>query len=259
MRIFNKISLLFFNNGFVRKVEKRLYKGGKYQCPFCHHASNKMAFLGDDLPVIKEKHVIGAGRRRCVCYQCGSIDRERLVFALLKFQLDYFADKEKNILHIAPERTLSTKLHESGFKNYICGDLSPERFKYPFHVQNMNILQIPYPDNYFDMIICNHVLEHIPNDLDAMRELNRVLKVGGFAILQVPFAKTILKTIEDESVIDPNERKKQFGQFDHVRIYGLDYMERLSACGFKVKRINISLAYQNLGLNKEEDIFIAEK
>ena len=254
-----RLLILFFNNRFVRKIEKWLYKGGKYQCPFCFHASKKMAFLGEDLPVIKEKHIIGAGRRRCVCYQCGSIDRERLIFAFLKYQLDYFADKDKRILHIAPERTLAATLHTSGFTNYVCGDLSPDRYKYPFPLQTINILNIPYRDNYFDLVICNHVLEHIPNDRDAMRELYRVLKAGGLALLQVPFSKTISKTIEDASVLDPQEREKQFGQYDHVRIYGLDYMERLKACGFKVKRRNISLAYQHLGVNKEEDIFIAEK
>ena len=109
------------------------------------------------------------------------------------------------------------------------------------------------------MIICNHVLEHIPNDLEAMKELYRVLKVGGVAVLQVPISKNSFTTFEDPSVIDPNEREKTFGQSDHVRIYGQDYVDRLISCGFKATRINISEEYSHWGVDIEEDIFIAEK
>jgi SAM-dependent methyltransferase len=123
----------------------------------------------------------------------------------------------------------------------------------------MNVLDIPFPDNSFDLVICNHLLEHVPNDMDAMKELLRVLKVGGEAILQVPISKNSAKTIEDWSVTTPEERERAFGQFDHVRIYGQDYTDRLTLAGFKVERINISKDYPSYGLAGEEDIFIGRK
>jgi hypothetical protein len=102
-------------------------------------------------------------------------------------------------------------------------------------------------------------LEHIPTDVDAMKELHRVIKRGGRAILQVPISKNTLQTFEDFSVTDPKQRENVFGQFDHVRIYGQDYAQRLEQSGFKVNRINISTEFINSGLNKDEDIFICEK
>ena len=145
------------------------------------------------------------------------------------------------------------------FQKYVCGDLFTEGYSYPQHVQNLSILNIPYDDNSFDLIICNHVLEHIQTDLLAMKELHRVLKNGGQAILQVPISKNNLKTFEDFSITDPIQREKVFGQFDHIRIYGQDYPERLQKIGFKVNRINISSEFMKYGLNKDEDIFLCKK
>lgn len=243
-----------------RKVNLLLHRGSKYTCPFCNYSSKDLSLIGLDLPVLKKRHVVGAGRRFGGCYKCGSTDRERLVYIILKERFNILSgNKEKAILHIAPERLVSNKLLDFGFKNYICGDLFTEGYRYPDHVKNINILHIPYSDNTFDLVICNHVLEHIPNDMDAMKELQRVLRPGGKAILQVPISKNSLKTFEDFSINDPKEREKVFGQFDHVRIYGQDYVDRLAGSGFMVNRINISKEYANFGLNPEEDVFIGEK
>jgi len=268
----NKLKLVTLMNKIVTLIKKRVkqvegkvkkqfelikYKGNKYNCPFCNYSSKKMALLGLEFPVIKEKSIIGAGVRQGLCRKCGSTDRERLVYIYLKDQLQIFSNKDKSILHIAPEWNLSKKIDKFGFKNYICGDLQPEN--YPNYVQKINILDIPYGENTFDLIICNHVLEHIPNDFDAMEELYRVLKMGGQAILQVPISKNLLQTFEDFSVIDPQEREIVFGQCDHVRIYGQDYADRLTFCKFKVKRKNIYKEYPKFGFNEEEDIFVIEK
>jgi ubiquinone/menaquinone biosynthesis C-methylase UbiE len=123
----------------------------------------------------------------------------------------------------------------------------------------MSVLNIPFEDNYFDLIICNHVLEHIPNDIDAMKEIYRVLKKGGEAILQVPISKNSEITFENFSITEPKEREIVFGQFDHVRIYGQDYPTRLEKSGFKPQRINISKKYEKYGLNLDEDLFIGRK
>lgn len=233
--------------------------GTRYECSFCGYRSRDLAATGLNIPVIQEKHVIGAGRRNARCHFCHSTDRERLVYIYLKYELKLFQDKKLKILHLAPEKNLSVALRKVGFDVYQCGDLFTEGYKYPDYVKNMNVLDIPYADNHFDLIICNHLLEHVPTDLDAMSELLRVLKPNGKAILQVPISKNSETTYEDFSITQPKEREAAFGKFDHVRIYGQDYPERLKSVGFTVERINISEKYKKYGLNKEEDLFIGSK
>lgn len=243
-----------------KRVELILHQGDKYVCPFCNYSSKDLLPRGHDVIVLREKQVIGGTRRFCGCYKCGSTDRERLIYVYLKEKVRIFnSDKIKSILHISPEENLSRKLLDFGFDEYVCGDLFLEGYVYPKHVQKIDVLDIPYNDNTFDLIICNHVLEHIPNDWIAMKELGRVLKKGGQAILQVPISNNSAKTFEDFSVTDPKRREILFGQFDHVRIYGQDYTKRLEESGFKVTRINISQEFMKYGLNKDEDIFVCEK
>ncbi len=97
-----------------------------------------------------------------------------------------------------------------------------------------DICDLPFKDDQFDFIICNHVLEHIPNDTQAMKEIYRVLKPGGTAILQVPYKADLSTTFSDDSITDREERTRIFGQYDHVRVYGMDYFKKLESIGFKV-------------------------
>lgn len=256
----NKIKRMIPNK-IKTKIKTLIYKGNTYTCPFCGFNSRTLAPVGHDIPVLIEKQVIGAGKRNTGCYKCGSRDRERLIYTYLKYKMKIFnnVNKQLKILHLAPEKNLSKSLLNFGFNDYICGDLFTEGYSYPEYVKNINILNIPYTANTFDLIICNHVLEHIPNDKDAMKELFRVLKDEGTAILQVPISKNTYKTFEDFLVTDPNQREIVFGQFDHVRIYGQDYSERLSSVGFQVERFNFDGDYHKYGFNKDEDIFIAKK
>lgn len=243
-----------------QRVKLALHSGNKYQCPICGYNAKDLYPIGIDISVLKEKEVIGAGLRNGGCYKCNSSDRERLVYTYLKEKINLFdKQKEIRILHLAPEKNLSKALFDLGYDNYVCGDLFTEGYSYPEYVQNMNVLNIPFEDNYFDIILCNHLLEHVPNDTEAMKELFRVLKSGGKAILQVPISKNSDKTYEDFSITAPKEREVTFGQFDHIRIYGQDYTERLQSVGFKTERINISKEYSNYGLNLDEDIFIGKK
>lgn len=246
----------------LKRITKQIFPNSpkKYTCPFCNFSSNALSPIGLDIPVLKEKQVVGAGSRPGGCYNCGSTDRDRLVYIYLKEKLKIFGQgKDKSILHIAPENILSSKLLEFGFSNYVCGDLFAEGYKYPDHVQNMNLLNLPFSENTFDLVICNHVLEHIPTDLEAMKEIHRVLKPGGQAILQVPISKNSALTLEDSSITNPKEREIAFGQFDHIRIYGQDYVDRLTKAGLVVNRVNLSTEYPGYGLNVEEDLFIAAK
>ncbi len=233
----------------------------EFNCPFCGHSANEMTMIGLDLPVLREKQVIGAGRRPVGCSACGSTDRERLIYAYLAHELKIFTgDRHFKILHFAPEKNLTRELLSANFQDYVCGDLFTMGIEsYPAHVRNMNVLDIPFDADHFDLVICNHVLEHVPADIDAMKEIRRVLKPGGQAILQVPISKNSASTAEDLSITDPDERERLFGQSDHMRIYGQDYTDRLVQSGFNVKRINISARYKKYGLNKNEDLFINVK
>jgi SAM-dependent methyltransferase len=245
------------------KTKKKLilffHRGNRYVCPFCNYSSRDLSTIGIDSQIIIEKHIIGGGVRPGGCYNCGSIDRERLLYIYLKEKLKLFSNgKNKSILHLAPEKNLSNKILEFGFTEYICTVYGfPEGTVYPKHVMEMNVLNIPFEDKHFDLILCNHVLEHITKDIDAMKELYRVLKPCGRAILQVPISKNSQKTFEDFSITTEEDKLKAFGQIDHVRIYGQDYTDRLKSVGFKVERINISNEFSKYGLNKEEDIFTA--
>lgn len=244
---------------FKKKINLLLHKGNNYECPFCGYSSKDLQLTGLSFPVLKEKQVVGAGIRYGGCFSCSSNDRERLIYTYLKEVKKIFAAKNLKILHIAPEKNLSKKILAFGFEDYVCADLFTEGYVYPSHVKNINVMNIPYPDNTFDIVICNHVLEHIDMDLKAMKEILRVLKTGGEAILQVPISKNSQATYEDFSITDPSKRELAFGQFDHVRIYGQDYSKRLEEAGFRVKRINISKQFPKSGLNPDEDIFIGEK
>lgn len=236
------------------------YKGNKYECPFCGYKSRELAPIGYDLPVLFEKQVIGAGKRNAGCFKCESSDRERLVYIYIKDKMRIFdGNKPLKILHFAPEKNLSQSLLDFGFSTYVGGDLFAEGYDYPDFVQNMNVLEIPFNDNTYDLIICNHILEHVLDDRAAMQELFRVLKPNGKAVLQVPISKNSEETIEDFTITDPIQREIIFGQKNHVRIYGQDYTKRLTSVGFHVERFNISQEYPQFGLHKEEDIFIAIK
>ncbi|WP_052248336.1 class I SAM-dependent methyltransferase [Chryseobacterium taiwanense] len=241
------------------KIKLQAHSGNNYYCPFCGYTSRDLEVVGHDLPVLREKEVVGGGRRAAGCYQCHSRDRERLLYAFIIEELKLPKNKNRSILHIAPEPKLSNVLLKQDFNEYICGDLFTPGYTYPAHVQNMNVLHLPFEDNHFDLVICNHVLEHIPEDIKAMQELQRVLKPGGKAILQVPISKNTRETVEDFTIADPKKREELFGQFDHVRIYGQDYVQRLESAGFIVHRINISETYTRMGVNPLEDLFYCEK
>lgn len=241
-----------------RKIKSALHKGDKYICPFCNFKSKDLALIGRNVPILQDKEIIGAGKRLGGCYNCGATDRERLVYLFLIKEMDIYKNYN-NILHIAPEKNISKKLLNHNFKQYICGDLFANFYRYPKYVQKINLLNIPFEEETFDLIICNHVLEHISDEYSALTEIKRVLKTNGKAILQVPISKNTFKTYENELIKTPKEREKHFGQFDHVRIYGQDYLERLANIGFQVDRINISSKYKSFGLNMEEDVFLVTK
>lgn len=138
------------------------------------------------------------------------------------------------ILHVAPENCLRERLQAIQNVGYIAGDKHEPGYTYPKGTIDLDITKIQFPADRFDLILCSHVLEHVPDDATALRELHRVLAPGGIAILMVPVEMRNAVTEEDLSITDPKERLRRYGQFDHVRLYGRDYVERLVRAGFTV-------------------------
>lgn len=142
--------------------------------------------------------------------------------------------KDLRVLHVAPERCLRERLTILPNVKYTAGDKFTPGYDYPPGTIDLDITAMPFADNSFDLILCSHVLEHVSDDRQAMRELYRVLAPGGTAILMVPVVMERPVTDEDPTVTDPQERIRRFGQFDHVRLYGRDYADRLRGAGFDV-------------------------
>lgn len=159
-----------------------------------------------------------------------SLERHRLLWLYLHNETDFFCSRIK-ILHVAPEQAFFKFLKSLNNDNYITFDLNS-----PIADVKGDICKMPFDDNFFDLILCNHVLEHVEDDKKAMQELYRVLNKNGTAILQVPIDYSKEITYEDVNVKTKKERMKKFGQYDHVRIYGNDYFDKLKKTGFKVEK-----------------------
>ena len=159
-----------------------------------------------------------------------SLERHRLLWLYLQNETDFFTSSEKKkVLHFAPEQAFYKLFRNQKNLDYTTTDLLS-----PLADVKADICNLPFPDNEYDIILCNHVLEHIPDDTKAMQELYRVLKPGGMAILQIPQDLSRTTTFADNSIVDQKERAKIFGQYDHVRVYGLDYFDKLRSIGFNV-------------------------
>ncbi len=241
------------------------YAGNKYYCPLCRHGFKTMLPGGFDLPVIKELEIVGGGYRlNNICPRCQSTDRDRLVFLYLKHKTGFFTKPQK-VLHVAPEPALYKVFNKTDNLDYTAGTKYQEGFYYNDTLPSIDLTALPYGDNQFDFVIANHVLEHIENDHKAMTEIYRVLKPGGQAILQVPLSLKLEQTYEDPSVKTEQEREKHFGQFDHVRLYGRDYPDKLKNAGFKVLKLKPASGdwplddVEKYALNKNEYLYIGLK
>lgn len=191
------------------------YSGNKVTCPVCQKSYRKFLPYG-------RVNV----RQNALCPGCLSLERHRLIWLYLKERTNFFTEKS-DVLHIAPEACFIQRFEKLHGDRYITADIES-----PLAKVKMDIHQIPFEENTFDFVLCNHVLEHVDDDIKAMREINRVLKPGGLAILQIPFFHPIQeKTFEDHSITDPVQREKIFGQRDHVRKYGSDYPLRITEAG----------------------------
>jgi SAM-dependent methyltransferase len=173
-----------------------------------------------------------------------SLERHRLFWLYLTNETEFFT-KQLRVLHFAPEQAFLKRFRKQKNLTYTTTDLNS-----PIADVKADICDLPFKDNSYDFIICNHVLEHIPDDTKAMQELYRVLAPGGIAILQVPYDKNRKVTFTDDSITDQKERAAIFGQYDHVRVYGMDYFNKLRSVGFKVDAIDYTSTLSEEEVNK---------
>lgn len=164
-----------------------------------------------------------------------SLERHRLMWLILQRHTNFFqSEKSKSVLHVAPEQCFYKKFKSLTHLDYITADLES-----PIADVKMDLHEIPFEDNHFDVIFCNHVLEHVANDIQCMSELYRVMKIGGWGIFQVPINTNNAHTLEEEFINTPSLREKYYFQKDHMRLYGMDYPERMRSVGFEVEMVNL--------------------
>lgn len=203
--------------GVSLKVIAIFYRGNRFEDPISGKTYRKLLPYG-------RIHL----RTNALAPHSMSLERHRLLWLFLKQRTNFFTQNQK-VLHIAPEYCFLKPFGNLKNLDYITADLNS-----PWAKVKLDVQDIPFSDNEFDVIICNHVLEHVVDDAKAMRELYRVMKPNGFGIFQVPMDYSLEKTYEDESINTPELREKHFGQRDHLRQYGRDYPQRLRDGGFTV-------------------------
>lgn len=193
-----------------------------------------------------------------MCPGCLALERHRIMWLYLQQKTDFFTASKK-VLHVAPEQCFIHKFRKLKNLDYSTADLESPLADYKCDVQNM-----PFDKNTFDILICNHVLEHVPDFHLALSEILRVIKPGGYAILQVPADFDREKIFEDNSITDKAQRTEIFGQYDHLRVFGLDYPEILKRAGFIIDEPNFTDLITveektRYGVNSREFMFSAKK
>ena len=226
-----------------------LYKGNKVECPVCEKKFRKFLSYGSSV----------AHRENVLCPYDLTLERHRLMWLYLKQESNFFTADSLNVLHIAPEQCFHKTFKKQKNLNYLTGDLVS-----PIADLHFDLHKIPLEDNRFEVIFCNHVMEHVDDALQCMKELHRVLKPGGWGIMQVPLDTTRETTYEDWSITSPEEREKHFWQKDHVRLFGLDYPQWLEKAGFDVtigfeKNPLSDEIKERYRLQKNETLYIVHK
>lgn len=229
-------------------VAPLLYKGDKVECPVCEKSFSKFLSYGSDV----------AHRENVLCPYDLTLERHRLMWLYLRDHSNFFKDDLK-VLHIAPEQCFHKRFQNQANLDYLTGDLVS-----PIADMHFDLHDIPLEDNRFDVVFCNHVMEHVDDAIRCMSELNRVMKPGGWGIMQVPQDFSRETTYEDPSIVTPEDREKHYWQKDHVRLFGRDYPDWLRKAGFNVKEFKKEEFYsqdliERYRLSKEEILYIVSK
>ncbi len=231
------------------KIFALFYIGKKQDCPICQ---------GHFRTFLPYGYSGGESTKNRLCPKCLSLERHRLIWLYIKNETNLLKEPVK-MLHIAPEQAFYKRFKKASNIEYITGDLESPLADVHFDIHDM-----PFEDESFDFVMCNHVLEHVQDEFKATSEIYRILKKGGWAILQVPINESFETTYEDPSITDPKEREKHFGQYDHVRWHGLDYHLRLAKSGFSVEVIDYASQMspeevERMRIGNTEQLYIAKK
>lgn len=232
-----------------KKIAPLLYKGNNVECPVCERSFSKFLSYGSDI----------AHRENVLCPYDLTLERHRLMWLYLRDSSNFFTAEKLNVLHIAPEQCFHQRFKGQKNLNYLTGDLVS-----PIADMHFDLHQIPLEDDRFDVVFCNHVMEHVEDALQCMRELHRVMKPGGWGIMQVPQDFSREQTLEDKSITSPEDREKFYWQKDHVRLFGRDYPQWLEKAGFEVSEFLKESKYdekmiERYRLQKEEILYIVHK
>lgn len=214
-KIFPRQTLIKFSYLFSILI-RPFYIGNKVECPVCGGHFRKFLPYG-----------YGEAADNRMCPKCLSLERHRLLWLYLKEKTGFFTDKLK-VLHFAPEQPYLKRFRALKNLDYTTADLDS-----PIADLHLDVTKIDLPDNQYDVVICNHVLEHVDKLANAFSEIKRVLKPGGWAVLLVPINPNV-DSWEDPTITEPEERERNFGQYDHVRQFGRDYAKVLENAGFTV-------------------------
>ena len=226
-----------------------LYRGDKTHCPVCERSFSKFLSYGSEV----------AHRKNVLCPHDLTLERHRLMWLFLKEQTNFFSANKLNVLHIAPEQCFLKKFKKQKNLNYLTGDIES-----PIADIHFDLHEIPLENDRFDVVFCNHVMEHVKDPIQCMTELYRVMKKGGWAIMQVPQDHQREETYEDASIVSPKDREKHFWQKDHLRLFGKDYPKWLEKAGFEVVPFPVTELYneqkiEKYRLQKSEILYLANK
>jgi hypothetical protein len=214
------------------------HRGDAVRCPCCDGSFD--AFI---------RH---RGRPHAKCPRCGALERHRLLWLYLTERTSLLSSRS-SLLHFAPEPAFARRLKRDPGLRYVTADIDS-----PLAMDKVDIMDMPYADGSFDAVLCNHVLEHVDDDRLAMREIRRVLRPGGWAILMSPIDARRATTLEDPGITTPAARHRAFGQSDHLRLYGRDFATRVAEAGFAVRtdryveQLDPALV-SRCGLRREDD------
>lgn len=278
MSLHNKNCIRFlYNNKIIYRIYARIKSciwlkfnkiGSRKQCNICKNYFFRFKPYRGGLKnysnFIRELNMIGSDVDNFGCPFCSASDRTRHIF--LFFDKTHFWQlfEQKRVLHIAPELQLYNKLKEITLAEYIVGDINLSKYNDIRDVKKIDLTSLDFPDDYFDIIIANHVLEHIPNFHMALDEIYRCLAQAGFAIIQTPYSALLYNSLEDPNINTQELRLKYYGERDHYRIFGQDLFDILQRRGFKldIKKHSDYISPQETAkyaVNFKEDLTLIRK
>lgn len=226
-----------------------LYRGNKVHCPVCERSFSKFLSYGSDV----------AHRENVLCPYDLTLERHRLLWLYLKNHSHFFSTDSLSVLHIAPEQCFIDRFKKQKNLSYLTADLVS-----PIADMHFDLHNIPLESERFNVVFCNHVMEHVENPIQCMKELHRVMKIGAWAIMQVPQDLTRETTLEDPTINTPALRELHYWQKDHVRLFGKDYPDYLRKAGFEVEEFWLKdyipeALFNSYRISADEVLYIAKK